>query len=105
VDYGLAEGETEAPRRAKRLQGFGDSFNDFTRTVWKRKPFYPDEVFKELEELIHLAHSEAVGYEVRRPDEHREYWKEAMENGAKLAAQIEKIGEAIRKRLSRVGVA
>ena len=66
---------------------------------------YPDEVFKELEELIRIAHSEAIGYQMRRPEERQQYWQEAKDNMKQLAAQIEKTGEAIRKRLSRVGVA
>ena len=42
---------------------------------------------------------------MRRPEEHQQYWQEAQDNMKQLAAQIEKTGEAIRKRLSRVSVA
>ena len=79
VDRGLAEGETAEQRKAERLQGFAQAFNGFTRTYWKRRPFYPDDVFRELNELTTLVRGEAIDYELMEPQLDRGYWHQARD--------------------------
>jgi hypothetical protein len=105
LDRGLAPGETKEQRKSQRLQRFADAFNEFTRTVRKRRPFYPEEVFKELNELVRLAHSEAVDYQLGEPGVDPGYWKQAMDNAQKISAQVDNLCNVIRERLAKVSAA
>lgn len=103
-DY-VKEGETPDERQKARLKAFGDTFNPFSHKVWEHKPFYPADVYSELNELLRLMHSEAVDYQHGDPHQHREYWREAQANSKAIATQTDKVCEAIRNRLSIARVA
>lgn len=102
LDRGLAPGETREDRKSQRLQRFADAFNEFNRLYWKRRPFYADAVFQELNELTTVVHGEAIGYEIGELGAHREYWTEARANAEKIAAQVERLCTVIRERLAKL---
>ena len=88
----------------KRLETFGESFNRFVSRVHSRRPFYPTDVFKELMELVRLAHGEAIN--VQWGDKHGAgYWKEAMANAEAISAQVDKVCGVVRVRLASAGAA
>ncbi len=99
------QGESKEERQRARLQEFADTFNPYINAVWEYRPFYPSEVFAELEILTKLMRAEALEYQHRDPTEDRAYWKKAMENADKIAAQTVKICDTIRTRLSVARVA
>lgn len=103
-DRGMGQGETEESRRSERLKAFADTFNPFSQAVWKHRPFYPEAVYKELDELLRLTQREAIEYQHMRP-ENRDYWDQAMSNAKAINTQVERICETIRSRLSVARVA
>jgi hypothetical protein len=105
LDRGLTPGETEESRKRERLRVFSESFNPFSEAVWKHRPFYPEEVFVSLNELLRLMHGEAIEYQVLSADRTRDYWEKAMANAKAINDQVEAIAGTIRNRLSRARVA
>jgi hypothetical protein len=105
MDWGLGEGETEDSRKRARLGAFGESFNPFSEAVWKHRPFYPPEVFRELDELLRLMRSEAIEYQLMDPVRHESYWEKAIENAKAINAQVDRVSDTIRARISNARVA
>ena len=105
LDRGLTQGETADQRKAERLGRFAQAFNEFTRTYWKRRPFYPDDVFRELNELTRLVHGEAIDYELKEPRVDPGYWHQARDNAQRISEQIDRLCIVIRERLAKVGAA
>jgi hypothetical protein len=101
----LPQDESEKQRVIqKRLETFGEAFNRFVARVHSRRPFYPPEVFAELNELLRLAHGEAI--DVQWGDKHDAgYWKDAKRNAEAISAQVDKVCEAVRRRLGSAGAA
>ena len=88
----------------KRLEAFGEAFNRFTARVHSRRPFYPQSIFTVFDELLRLAHSEAI--DVEWGDKHdRDYWKDARRNATAISDQVDKICDAVRARLASSGAA
>lgn len=103
-DHAPGPGETEASRKQARLKTFAESFAPFSEAVWLHRPFYPEDVFGSLTELLRLMNSEAIAY--HRFDPHREdYWDKAEDSVKAINSQVDSIASAIRQRLSRVRVA
>jgi hypothetical protein len=99
-DVGLAEGETEDQRRYKRLDAFAKTFNAFTETVDKRRPFYPAPIATELNALIKLVRGEAIDYQIGPGSGHSQYWQKAIENSAAIGQHIDRVCDLVRQRLS-----
>lgn len=95
--------EDEESRKRRRLEAFDCAFNPFFQTIDENRPFYPQEVWKELKELATLMHHEAIGYQ-HNTSAKVEYWKEAMENSSKIMAKIDVVENAIRHRLASLTV-
>jgi hypothetical protein len=105
LDHGLSAGETEEGRKQERLKEFGASFNPFSEIVWKHRPFYPEEVFTALNDLLRLTRGEAIEYQVFDPLKRQDYWEKAMGNVKAINDQVDAIAATIRDRLSRARVA
>lgn len=102
LDYTLREGETEEQRKQERLQKFADAYNKFIDVFRVTRPFYPEEVYKELLRLEELVHFEAIDYQIGTPNSDFSYWKQAKENSEAISKQCEKICTVIRERLARL---
>lgn len=105
LDFGLGPGETDESRRQGRLKMFSDSFNPFSAVVWKHRPFYPEAVFTDLNELLRLMRSEAIEYQVFSADRQPDDWEKAMASVKRIDDQVEKVCDTIRVRLSAARVA
>lgn len=92
--------ETDAERRTRRLNMFGEAFNALQTAIWKGKPFYSAEVHRELQELSRLLHSEAVDYQYGDAHRDEDYWRTAKQNAEAIGKQVDLVCEAIRARLS-----
>jgi len=102
MDTVLAVGETEDGRKEERGTAFFEAYRELALAVEENRPFYPEEVWKELRELLQLTWVEAVDY--RLSDQKRDwekYWDKALENAKAIQEQVEKICEAIRDRLAK----
>jgi hypothetical protein len=92
--------ESPEERRRRRSQEFGEAFNALQNAVWKRKPFYSAAVHRELQELTHLAHGEAIDYQHGDPNRDDNYWPDTIKNMEAISAKVDMICEAIRQRVS-----
>lgn len=102
LDY-VEPGETQQERLTKRLKEFGPAFTALRDTVEKNKPFYSDQVYQRLSEVIGLCHDEAIDAEYHeRP--HNDYWIEARTNREKISGAIDITCEEIRTRVNSVVV-
>lgn len=100
------EDETEAERRQRRLTDFDDAFKDFRDTVDRWRPFYPVEIYEELNDLLLLIRDEGVEYGIgadRRLDP--SYWESAQENKQEIIKTINDICDTIRARMEDLTVA
>ena len=92
--------ETEEQRKIKRLNKFGESYNNFLLKIMQYQPFFPKEIFSALEEIRTVAYSEALDYEYSNPKSIQEYWDKAKANSDAILKGIDKVGELIRERIS-----
>lgn len=94
--------ESEEERIGKRLSEFAKCYNNFAKVFVSNQPFYPKDIFVELDSIRLLAFKEANEYKysklaIRDLDK---YWNSAEENHNKIVASIDKVGELIRQRVS-----
>ena len=64
LDY---EDSSEQEVKTQRLQSFSKSYEALFDTVQKNRPFYPQEIFEALAEVMKVARIEAVEYSHRNP--------------------------------------
>jgi hypothetical protein len=97
--------ESEEDRRLRRLQTWGQAYDDYTRVVEVNRPFFSDEVYRHLDTLGQYAYGEGVDYQILDSKSMRqEYWKEARKNQKQIIEHIDVICEAIRKRIEGLQV-
>jgi hypothetical protein len=96
--------ETADERKHRRLTNFGNDFQKFIDQVNKERPFYPEEIYSKLHNLITTVQEEAIEYQYGEPKD-LEYWKKAKKNSEVINQHIDEICEAIRQRLAKVSVA
>lgn len=100
IDTKTESEEGNKRRKQKRLKLFADSFSAFVELAEKNKPFYPKEIWNELDALIQTIRKEAIGYRYGDPEyDGMKYWDEALNNKDMILAKIESICEAIRTRI------
>jgi hypothetical protein len=87
---------------------FWEAHNSLFKVVNHERPFYSSEVWEELDKLINLCWGEAVEWGIcsniinMRARENREdYYEKSIKNADAIKKQIDKICEAIRKRLNK----
>lgn len=95
--------ESESERKSKRLTRFGDAIADFIDVTDKNRPFYSEEVFRSMEMLWKLTHSEAVEYQHLDPYGDT-YWDSAQKNRDAILSEIEACCKQIRQRIGSVRV-
>ena len=93
--------ETEDERKHRRLTEFGNAFQKFIDQVNKERPFYPEEIYSKLRDLIGIVREEAIDYEYSKPRD-KGYWKKAEENSEVINQHIDEICEAIRQRIKNM---
>jgi hypothetical protein len=85
------------------LKAFWEAFAPFSDLVYKTRPFYPESVYRELTNLMHLVHGEALDFRLRDPAKDQDYWDKALANADAIIGQIDKICDTIRSRLTETG--
>lgn len=93
--------ETEEERKQGRLTEFGNAFQKFMDQVNKERPFYPEEIYSKLHDLIATVREEAIDYQYGEPRD-RGYWEKAQENSGVINQHIDEICGAIRQRIAKV---
>lgn len=95
--------ETDEQRMQQRLSRFAGSYDQFLVTIEGSRPFYPEQVWKELEALASLLREEAINYQYKDRKQ-TEYWKEAQQSATRIVQHIDAVCEAIRNRIAALSV-
>lgn len=93
--------ESEEERKARRLSTFYESHNRFARVIISHQPFYPEKIFKALNEIRVLAIQESRQYQYLKLSANLDgYWDKAQANQAKIVDAIDRACVMIRRRIS-----
>jgi hypothetical protein len=89
--------KSEEEVKKERLERFNESYDKCFSLIEKKRPFYPEEIYKALTGIMQIAidevrQSQLFGY---KP----EYYKLAMQNAQAIINGIEDVCKAIRKRI------
>lgn len=105
---GFSNGTDEEQEKFKQKQKFMEAYGLFLIAVSHSRPFYPKEVWEELNKLIKFCWGEAVEWglfsnpALMHARENREgYYEKAQKNAEAIKIQIETLCEVIRTRLSK----
>lgn len=95
--------ETEEDRKNNRLKQYSESLQPFTSFAEKHKPFYPDEIYNEINSLIDISYKEAVEFRLFTPEQagFHKYWDNAQQNSQKIASQSNMVIQLIRDRIKK----
>jgi hypothetical protein len=93
--------EPEEDRKNRLTQYYFDKMKAFVESTEHNRPFYPPEVWDDIESLTRLCNAEGGQYMLMTPADDPGYWQRAMDNAQQINARVEKICEAIRYRLSK----
>jgi hypothetical protein len=106
--FSSAQGMSEEEETLKRKQQFGEAHRAFFLAVSHSRPFYPAEVWDELNMLIMLCWGEAVQWgflsnlaHMRARENREDYYDKAEKNADAIKKQIDIICEVIRTRLNK----
>jgi uncharacterized membrane protein len=102
LDY-VHPNETDEERKVNRLQKFAESFEVFASTVVKNQPFYPEDVYESLFQIMMISREEADEYSHRDPNKRpldSQYWDNALNNQKKILAMVDQVCEKIRNRIA-----
>jgi hypothetical protein len=106
--FGFSKGTDEEQEKIKQKQTFMEAHSSFLTAVSHSRPFYPSEVWEELNKLIKLCWGEAIEWglfsnlALMRERENREgYYEKAQNNADAIKTQIQTLCEVIRTRLSK----
>ncbi len=100
IDY-VIEGETEEERKKRRLEEFGKAFTDVNGVFQKSRPFYSEEVYKSVNEIIQIANSEGAQYKFSDSIRFDDYEK-AEKHVTLINERIENVCNSIRERIKTV---
>lgn len=91
--------ETPQAEQRRRLGDFYKAFYDFRKIAEENKPFYPEDIWKELNALLQLMHGEAIAYRMDSPEkDFDKYWTDSEKNEKQILNAVENICNRIRDR-------
>jgi len=85
-------------RKKIKIQDFFDSFNKCVISYENNKPFYPENIYKEIESVLKTSRKEAIEFEMMSPIE-SDYFKNAENNMDEIIEKIDIICIKIRDRI------
>lgn len=95
--------KTEDEIKQERLSKQWEKLVLVSDTFQKNRPFYSDDIYKEIESLVKISRIEAIKYHHGERYNH-EYWEEAERNIKEIIDSMDKIATLIRKRIEIVEV-
>jgi len=98
MDYYDSE-ETETERKKKRLNKLDKAYQECFDSLENNKPFYPEEVYTEINAVMKLSWDEAVEYRHGGT-----YWESAETNIKAIVDGYENITKIIRKRIGLIRI-
>ncbi|MCR4336523.1 MAG: hypothetical protein NUV91_01780 [Candidatus Omnitrophica bacterium] len=93
--------ESDEERKKRRLSEYRKAASDFYDLFQVRQAFYPEDIYKALQKLDHLAYKEAVEYaHFRKTDGHDpKYWENSKKNSDEIYNLANEIMRLIRDRV------
>jgi hypothetical protein len=108
ITYSSNPEESEQEQRDRKLSRCSDAINSFHRAIDHNRLFYPMPIFEKLNELSRLSLLEARLYQMRPPEQdtavQATHGEKIEKNRKAMKNQIELIEEAMRERVSSVGL-
>jgi hypothetical protein len=95
--------ESEEERKKSRLEKFNIAFTDCVNTFDNNKPFYPKEIYDEIDKTIRLARKEVREYN-RGEKYSKEYWENAEKNIEEIINSTNIVCEKIRQRIGLIKI-
>jgi len=95
--------ESLEERKKKRMDSFSSSFTPFRDSIEKNRPFYAQDIYKLLNDLLKVTYNEAIDFQYSEKQD-RQYWEEGKKNEEEILQKIEAICESIRNRFQGVEV-
>jgi hypothetical protein len=100
----IDKSKSEDQIRTDRLKAFYSAYNTFWDAVQKNKPFYSEEIHKNLLKLISFSNREQIQYSHSSPNPESElfnqkYWDNAVSNKDNILNTINELCEQIRNRI------
>lgn len=96
--------KTEEDIKRERLQRLFDARRALYLSREKKRPFYPENIYKAILSVEKKAHTESVKYQYENPfekDKFLRYWEEAEKNQEEITIAAEAAMEKIRARVTR----
>lgn len=90
--------------REMKLKAFNEAFNSLVQVFEPNRPFYPIEIYREIEEILKTARSEQIDYTHLSDKRDREYWRKGEENVKSLLERVDRVELLIRNRITVVSV-
>lgn len=95
--------ESKEERMKRRKGAFVEPFNACRDAIEKSKPFYSENVYAALSEVLTQCHIEVIDFEyTERPN--KEYWAEARKNHESILKAIDAACQSIRTRIMEVRI-
>ncbi len=98
--------ENAAERHGRRLQAFLEALNEFVKAVDTQSPFYPEQIYRALEQVLEVARLEETQVRVLGPDPNRPgNWQvQGRANFQQLREGADRVSGLIRGYLGRLRV-
>lgn len=93
--------EPEGDRKKRLTQQYLEKMKAFVEATEHNRPFYPPEVWEDIDPLARLCNAEGGQYMLMTPGDDPGYWQRAIDNAQQINTRVEKICEAIRNRLNK----
>ena len=100
----LSPGETRESRLDSRLEIFANVIGPFIDAVDQQSPFYPIEVYDQLDKLVRLIKSEGTDIQYGQDAFTPEWFIRGRKNFADFLAGVNAVSSLIRERISRLSV-
>ena len=91
------------PSEEESVRSFAASWENFRVSAEMNRPFYPQQIYNEIQALLKICGSEAMSYRLAPLAASGEwwsrYWEAAEKNRAEVLDSVEKICQKIRERI------
>ncbi len=99
--YMVNAAEPEEDHKNRLTRHYLDTMKAFAEATEHNRPFYPLEIWGEIDPLARQCNAEGAQYLLMNPGDDPGYWQRAIDNAQQINEQAQKICEAIRNRLSK----
>ena len=95
--------ESDQERKKKKLEKFNFEFSKCVNTFESNKPFYPKDVYDEIDKTIRLARKEVREYN-QGEKYNKEYWENTEKNIEEIVNSTSIVCEKIRERIGLIKI-